>query len=342
MPPRRQRPSPKVAYMWTWNNPTMSDQEILQHFDAWNLRYACFQREQGEQGTVHIQGYLEFKKKLRMTQVFSLPAFPQSHLEERKGTREQARDYCMKPDTRISGPYEWPNEDAFGGVIAPGKRTDLDAVAELVRTGASITDVAAAFPTAVIKYNRGISALISLNVRYRLEPPTVILNYGPTGCGKSRMAMEFPTDGGRWVNPIGKGGWFNGYTGQSVAIFDDFAGSMSHTQLTDLLRILDRYALQVPVKGDFTWFSPTTIIVTTNIHPKKWYDYSARMEHYRALRRRFSIVNHWRQLGEEPKVYTPADERPWELFWNGPIEEENGIAPNFYSRAILSDPYMFM
>lgn len=341
---RQRRANPCVRYMWTWNNPSMLDAEIFDLFDAWNLRYAVFQRERGANGTEHIQGYFEFKSKLRITQILKLPSFPASHLEPARGTRDESRDYCMKEDTRVAGPYEYPDVNAFVATHSQGKRTDLDSVAELVRSGASVSQVAEAFPAMFIKYSKGISTLVSLAIRPRPTPPVVILNYGPTGCGKSRMAFDYPTTIGRWVNPIGKGGWFDGYSGQDVAVFDDFAGAMSQCQLTDFLRITDRYSLQVPIKGGHVWWYPLVIIVTTNIHPKKWYDYSNRMEHFRAIQRRFTIVNHWRETGQQPLVYTPADADSWTRFWNGPIEEENGIAANGFpfSRALESDPYKFM
>lgn len=280
-----------------------------------------------------------------MTQIFSLRNFPASHLEVAKGPRNKARDYCMKPETRVSGPYEYPNAEAFTGSYSQGKRTDLDDVAEMVQSGSTMAQIAAEHPVSIIKFSKGIYNLLALSFKPREEPPDVILHYGPTGCNKTRSALQYADGSDTWINPIGKGGWFDGYSGQSVAVFDDFAGSMSHTQLTDLLRILDRYALQVPVKGSFVWFSPTRIVVTTNIHPSKWYDYSSRTEHYRALQRRFSLVLHWTASGAEPRRYTQQTEVDWQRFWTGPAEaqrRELGPMDDYVAWIPGDDPYTFM
>ncbi len=93
----------------TVNNPT-------EDFFIWNededggisdLRYAIYQRERGESGTEHIQGYLEFNKPKRLTWLKGVPGLASAHCEPRRGTREQAADYCRKEETRISGPIEF-------------------------------------------------------------------------------------------------------------------------------------------------------------------------------------------------------------------------------------------
>lgn len=61
--------------------------------------------------------------------------------------------------------------------------------------------------------------------------------------------------------------------------------------LTQLLRILDIYPIQVPTKGSFCWFRPEVILVTTNTQPESWYDYEKRQDSWAALRRRFHYVH---------------------------------------------------
>ena len=41
-----------------------------------------------------------------------------------------------------------------------------------------------------------------------------------------------------------------------------------------LLRILDRYPLLVPVKGNFVYLRHTRVIICSNFHPNQWYDMS--------------------------------------------------------------------
>lgn len=88
------------AYCFTLNNP-----EGLPDFDHPLVKYAIYQEEIGEEGTYHLQGYVELKKPVRWTQVRTIcPTLATAHFEPRRGTPEQARAYCMKGDAYINGP----------------------------------------------------------------------------------------------------------------------------------------------------------------------------------------------------------------------------------------------
>lgn len=84
------------------------------------VKYCVCQLEKGEQGTLHLQGYVELHdaKTLKWLKLnFSWDA----HFEPRKGTAQQARDYCRKDDTRQSGPWEFGEWTP----IRQGQRTDI-------------------------------------------------------------------------------------------------------------------------------------------------------------------------------------------------------------------------
>lgn len=63
--------------------------------------------------------------------------------------------------------------------------------------------------------------------------------------------------------------WFDGYEGEETLIIDDFYGWCPHSML---LRVLDRYPFRCPVKGGFTWGLWKNVIITSNKHPKDWYE----------------------------------------------------------------------
>jgi len=70
--------------------------------------------------------------------------------------------------------------------------------------------------------------------------------------------------------------------------------------LNSLLKLIDRYVRQVPIKGGFVWFNPDVIICTANAHPSTWYQFQpnekfplGRLDKERALRRRFTTVHAW-------------------------------------------------
>lgn len=79
-------------WCFTWNNPDVdAETEHLAGAPA-SLRYATWQRERGECGTEHLQGYAEFSKPLRLAAVRKWLA--QAHWEPSRGSREQVRFAC--------------------------------------------------------------------------------------------------------------------------------------------------------------------------------------------------------------------------------------------------------
>lgn len=61
-----------------------------------------------ETGREHIQFYIKTKKTFRITGLKNALGF-EAHIEERKGTHQQAYDYCTKSDTRVSMFETWGN-----------------------------------------------------------------------------------------------------------------------------------------------------------------------------------------------------------------------------------------
>lgn len=299
-------------WCFTLNNPTLTADQV--HV-ALAPSYLVLQKEKVT--TPHYQGYVEYDKLKRGAQLAKL--LPGAHWERRRGTQSEAVEYCKKADSRIEGPWEFgtPAENR------QGHRSDIDRVAELVQQG-GILAVVNEDPGAIIRYPRGIQTLASL-IRPPKPVPHVQLLFGPTGVGKTRRVHDGLAMDLIWSLPAGSNGvWFDGYDRHKYGLLDDFAGGLSHFPLGQLLRILDRYDLRVPTKGGHTWWVPEYIYITTNIHPKHWYDFSERSMQWRALVRRFTSVVWWRDrdADSEPVELGPDAPHPdgwdWESFWVGP------------------------
>lgn len=91
------RPSPAKHWMFTWNNYTEEDlNSVLKTCsNGSNISKYRLQEETGENGTKHIQGYIEFKKKCRPMSYWNKTV----HWEPCNNIQASI-DYCGKEETR--------------------------------------------------------------------------------------------------------------------------------------------------------------------------------------------------------------------------------------------------
>lgn len=90
---KNHRVVPSKYWCFTLNNWSKTQLETLETLfktlaDAWVIG-----QEIGESGTPHLQGYVEFKQKVRPVETIGMKEI---HWEKRRGTSEQASLYCMK------------------------------------------------------------------------------------------------------------------------------------------------------------------------------------------------------------------------------------------------------
>lgn len=240
-------------------------------FDATKVRYVVWQFENCPTTLrQHIQGYIELKQPMRVKAVKKLLGF-EAHLEKRKGTRGQARNYCMKPETRAEdgGPHEW-GEWQTGG---QGERNDLTQLYSEIKAGAALSTLLESNPGQFIRFHRGIQfakfVVANSNSRTSRLGLSVSVFWGASGAGKTRRAYEL--SGGSLFS-LTKGNnsavWFDGYEGEGTLLIDDFYGWIPYGYL---LQILDVYPLRLEVKGGHTFAQWNRVIITSNSSPSEWY-----------------------------------------------------------------------
>lgn len=103
---------PSKYWCFTLNNYKIEDLETLETIFSTFCTMWVFGKEKAPStGTLHLQGYLEFKQKVRPLECQGLKNFP-FHWEKRKGTQLQAYEYCIKDgDYRYGGKIpELPEE----------------------------------------------------------------------------------------------------------------------------------------------------------------------------------------------------------------------------------------
>jgi hypothetical protein len=262
-------------WCFTLNNYNEQDVQRLSNFNPGDgIRYLCFGREQGESGTPHLQGYVQFddRKTLQAAKAYIAP---RAHLEIARGTPQRNIEYCSK-DGLFHEYGERP--------ISQGKRSEVEsAIATLAETG-DLRETAEQHGPAFIRYSRGFERYRQLLFdKPRTGSVTVIVYCGSTGSGKTRRVHQ--QEPHVWV--YGSAGWFDGYMGQEAALFDDFGGH--EFKLTYLLKLLDVYPMLVPIKGGFVQWKPRRIYLTSNLPISAWYERCS-LEHRQALDRRIHIV----------------------------------------------------
>ncbi len=102
-------------------------------YDPENIQYLVYQREKSPTtNKLHWQGYVEFYRTHRIPKAKKLIHCPTAHLEQRHGTRIEARQYCIKDDTQVEKPVEhgiW--------LKGQGHRSDLDELISRIKKGDS-------------------------------------------------------------------------------------------------------------------------------------------------------------------------------------------------------------
>jgi len=124
------------------------------------VRYAVWQFERCKDGRLHWQGYMELSKSVTLTALHA--DFHQTaHFEERRGTRVQARNYCMDR-TKPGVVLEVPVEEHGTWIKGQGHRSDLELATSVIVAGRPLSDVAAEYPETFVKYHRGLEVLTNI------------------------------------------------------------------------------------------------------------------------------------------------------------------------------------
>lgn len=239
------------GWCFTINNPT--DDSSPQ---SWPHEYLVYQKEVAPTtGTPHLQGYVYFKNARTLTQMKKLDA--SSHWAPARGTADENKTYCTK-EPRAAGPWE------FGSKPQQGKRSDLEGLRQALVDKKDMSFIQEHFFGDYLRYGRNIEKCAMILAKPRDWPMEIICYWGPTGVGKTRLAMA-ENPGAYWKT---KGLWWCGYINEEVVIIDEFYGWLPWDFM---LRLTDRYPLIVESKGGACQFVAKKIVFTSNDHPKDWY-----------------------------------------------------------------------
>lgn len=266
--------SKTTNWAFTINNYTEEDIQIVQQ---WDTKYTVYGKEVGEEGTPHLQGYVNLQAQQRLSYMKKL--HPTAHWEQCKGTPEQNIVYCKKQGNFWENGTP-PQERHKKGTMAGGKRTreNWDEILELAKSG-RIEEIDSEIQ---IKH---YSTLRSIQKDYGKRPADMEVDsgwkgilwiYGRPGTGKSRYVRDTWTTDEIYDKSLNK--WWDGYKGEKIALLDDF--DKNHKVLgSHLKRWGDRYAFPAEIKGGKIDIRPERIVVTSNYMPDTiWHDDNEMLE----------------------------------------------------------------
>lgn len=272
------------------------------------IKYVVAQLEMGEEKTLHYQGYVEFTSQVLYNTIKRVFNCEWMHLEARRGSAQQASEYCKKEEGRVEGPWE------FGEISGQGKRSDIHEAVDLIKKGAPMKQVATEHSVAFVKYHKGFKELQRVIQGAQRRPHDEMRLYiwcGPPGCGKTWWANElFPE---AYQASDTEQGWFDGYDGEKVIVFDEFC---SKFPLQQLLKLCDGQPMQCQTKGGWVNICATTIVIISNNTLDSLYDtHSNKAAFSRRVNEFSKKYNLCWDHGEEP------EEHPLKLSLSIPVKK---------------------
>lgn len=236
------------AYCFTSNNYT---DETLASWRGCGSKYLVIGKEVGESGTPHLQGYVEFATVKSLSQLKAIDG--RAHFEVRKGTPQQAADYCKKDGdfeesgtiTKTRDEVTKENADKWAAHLAAAKAGKFDEL-----------------PGNLVLHNyRNLVAIRNENlvVPHMDTPLDNYFVWGETHVGKSHwLNNTFPN---AYIKP--KNEWWCGYMGEEDVIVEDVCpGDFRASWIKNWA---DKWAFPAAFKGGhFKRIRPKRFVMTSN------------------------------------------------------------------------------
>ncbi len=282
------------AWVFTHNNYKRRDYRRYRlYVTLGQCRYIMWGKEVGDNGTKHLQDFVYFKDAKSFTTVAKL--FKGAHIEAAR-TIGDAIEYCKKDG----------NWEEAGIAPHQGARRDLD----IVRSLAALEGMGVVSRTANMQQIRVAEKYLEYNEPKRDWKPKVIWLWGASGCGKTRTAHEEVKEatGDDFYVKSTATKWWSGYDAHDGVIIDDFRKTW--WKYDEMLRLLDRYACQVEVKGGHRQMRARVMYITSILHPNQVYDYNE-AEPWAQLERRIDevrLVLPVAPLGPDVEVESESEE----------------------------------
>ncbi len=282
------------------NNPNESDFLALEQIMFKGL---VWQEEVGDEGTLHIQGYIELHKSTTRACI-TRRLGGRANCSLRRRSQRVAAEYCGK--------------ETFEGALSfceikltnQGQRSDISTIKEKIKNGISMVQIAEEHFGDFIRYNRGFYLFKRIISEPRTIETRIHVIWGRSGIGKSHaVSCNYPE--AYWVARPNCGTvWFDDLSPTQDLVFDNYYGWCPYDLL---LRIIDRYPMLLPTRhhGFINWKGRR--VITTSVKPwEEWYDFSKcdKSELERRIKRgRVEFLTEY-NTHEGPTILTEDDDSP--------------------------------
>lgn len=250
------------------------------------VRYIAYGLEKAKTtGRLHHQGFLMLHAATESTKnVANL--FNGSHVEPMYGSLSQNVTYCTKQTAGVLTEYGDPPKQ--------GERGDLKLLKDALKNGeTSVEEILMEDPMTFHQFGRTLEKIADTLTRHgRRDWMTEGLwIWGETGTGKSHEAFLGYSPETHYVYKH-DAGWWDGYTGQSVVILDDFRGELSYAQI---LRLADKWPHWVRRRNrEPAPFIARKLIITSSMPPDRVFR-DTDGDQWAQLERRFTITQKCRE-----------------------------------------------
>ncbi len=225
--------------------------DVINQFEHPDLIYVIGGFEVGEQGTRHVQAFVQLKNRKRLTGLKKI--FPTAHCEIKKGTVQQAIDYCKKDGDWFEHGVK-PKEQYSNGVEATKRKWSE------TRKLAAENRVEEIEDDMYIRYYGTLKRIAKDNMKKPddLEDVCGEWYYGEAGTGKTTKArIDNP---GAYIKSRDQ--WWDGYQQEDVVILDDI--DKFNVKLGGYLKDwMDKWTFKGEEKGGYKWLRPKKFIVTS-------------------------------------------------------------------------------
>ncbi len=205
-----------------------------------------------------------------------------------------ALDGCSMCYSGIDSNYKYCTKEAgeieeYGVRPKQGQRNDLIDLKVRIEAGESVDDVCLDDPVMVHQYGRTLDRIadITLRKKWRNWMTEGFWFYGATGKGKSHFWKKTYNPESHYVVETSDKGWWDGYSGQEVVIFDEFRGG---TPYSELLSLVNDTPKRVPRRGrEPVPFLARKVIITSALSPHECFKNLSFMDGWGQFYRRFHI-----------------------------------------------------